>query len=43
LRSGVPKPRELARFTREFEAEVQAAFPPRWLQRIALAPLAWLA
>ena len=43
LRSGVPMPRELARFTREFEAEVQAAFPPRWLQRIALAPLAWLA
>jgi quercetin dioxygenase-like cupin family protein len=40
---GIPKPLELALFTREFEDEVQAAFPPRWIQRIALAPLAWLA
>jgi hypothetical protein len=30
-------------FLREFENEVQAAFPPRWMQRAALAPLAWLA
>jgi quercetin dioxygenase-like cupin family protein len=37
---GIPRPLELALFTREFEQEVQAAFPPRWLQRIALAPLA---
>ena len=40
---GIPRPLELALFTREFEQEVQAAFPPRWLQRPALAPLAWLA
>jgi hypothetical protein len=24
----------LALFTREFEDEVQAAFPPRWVQRL---------
>jgi quercetin dioxygenase-like cupin family protein len=41
--NGIPKPLELALFTREFEHEVQAAFPPRWLQRAALAPLAWIA
>ncbi len=40
---GIPRPLELALFTREFEQEVQAAFPPRWVQRLALAPLAWLA
>ena len=40
---GIPKPLELALFTQEFEQEVAAAFPPRWLQRLALAPLAWLA
>jgi hypothetical protein len=40
---GIPKPLDLALFTQEFEDEVQAAFPPRWLQRIVLAPLAWLA
>lgn len=40
---GIPKPLDLALFVREFEHEVQAAFPPRWLQRAALAPLAWLA
>jgi len=39
---GIPRPLELALFTREFEQEVQAAFPPRWLQRLTLAPLAWL-
>ena len=39
---GIPRPLDLAFFTREFEQEVQAAFPPRWLQRLALAPLAWL-
>ena len=43
MMGGIPKPLDLALFTREFEQEVQAAFPPRWLQRIALAPLAWLA
>jgi len=40
---GIPRPLDLALFTREFEDEVQAAFPPRWLQRAALAPLAWIA
>ena len=40
---GIPKPLELALFTREFGQEVQAAFPPFWLQRLVLAPLAWLA
>jgi quercetin dioxygenase-like cupin family protein len=42
-RSGIPKPLDLALFVREFEQEVQGAFPPRWVQRIALAPLAWIA
>jgi quercetin dioxygenase-like cupin family protein len=41
--NGIPKPLELALFTREFEQEVQAAFPPYWLQRLSLSPLAWLA
>jgi quercetin dioxygenase-like cupin family protein len=41
--SGMPKPLDLALFVREFEREVQAAFPPPWVQRIALAPLAWVA
>jgi quercetin dioxygenase-like cupin family protein len=41
--NGMPKPLELALFTREFEREVQAAFPPLWMQRVALAPLARLA
>jgi quercetin dioxygenase-like cupin family protein len=40
---GIPRPLDLALFTREFEQEVQAALPPFWLQRLALAPLAWLA
>lgn len=40
---GIPKPLDLALFLDEFENEVQGAFPPRWVQRIALAPLAWLA
>src|SRR5262245_8174935 len=43
MMGGIPKPLDLALFSREFEQEVQAAFPPRWLQRLALAPLAWLA
>ena len=42
-RSGIPKPLDLATFAREFDDEVRAAFPPRWVQRAALAPLAWLA
>ena len=40
---GIPGPLDLPLFLERFEHEVQAAFPPRWLQRIALAPLAWLA
>jgi quercetin dioxygenase-like cupin family protein len=40
---GIPTPLELALFTREFEREVQAAFPPRRLQRLVLAPLVWIA
>lgn len=41
--NGMPKPLDLALFVREFEREVQAAFPPLWVQRIVLAPLAWIA
>jgi mannose-6-phosphate isomerase-like protein (cupin superfamily) len=40
---GIPRPLDLALFVEEFEDEVQGAFPPRWLQRIFLAPLARLA
>jgi Cupin domain len=43
MMNGIPKPLELALFTREFEDEVRAAFPPLWVQRLALAPLARLA
>jgi quercetin dioxygenase-like cupin family protein len=42
-RGGMPKPLDLALFTREYDQEVRAAFPPRWIQRAVLAPLAWLA
>jgi quercetin dioxygenase-like cupin family protein len=42
-RKGLPKPLDLALFVNEFEQEVQGAFPPEWIQRAALAPLAWLA
>jgi quercetin dioxygenase-like cupin family protein len=42
-RKGLPKPLDLALFVREFEQEVQGAFPPVWVQRLTLAPLAWLA
>ena len=40
---GIPRPLDLALFAREFEQEVRAAFPPRWLQRLAFAPLAAIA
>jgi quercetin dioxygenase-like cupin family protein len=43
LANGMPKPLDLALFVPEFEREVRAAFPPLWIQRITLAPLAWLA
>jgi hypothetical protein len=42
-RKGMPKPLDLALFVREFETEVRGAFPPLVIQRIALAPLAWMA
>ena len=40
---GIPAPLDLALFTEEFEDEVVGAFPPRWLQRMVLAPLGWIA
>jgi quercetin dioxygenase-like cupin family protein len=40
---GIPKPVDLALFVQEFDDEVQKRFPPRWLQRLVLAPLAWSA
>jgi quercetin dioxygenase-like cupin family protein len=40
---GIPRPLDLALFTEEFEDEVQGAFPPRWMQRAVLGPLAWVA
>ncbi len=40
---GMPKPLDLALFVREFSDEVQGAFPPVWIQRATLAPLAWIA
>jgi mannose-6-phosphate isomerase-like protein (cupin superfamily) len=40
---GIPKPLDLALLLREFEQEVQGAFPPLWVQRPLLAPLAWIA
>src|SRR5262249_51577629 len=40
---GIPKPLELALFTREFEQEVRSAVVPRWLEQLALSPLAWVA
>jgi mannose-6-phosphate isomerase-like protein (cupin superfamily) len=43
MMGGIPKPLDLALLTREFEDEVQGAFPPLWMQRLTLAPLAWLA
>jgi mannose-6-phosphate isomerase-like protein (cupin superfamily) len=43
MMGGIPRPLDLALFVREFQNEVQAAFPPRWVQRIALAPFAWVA
>jgi mannose-6-phosphate isomerase-like protein (cupin superfamily) len=42
-RGGLPKPLDLALFVREFKHEVRGAFPPAWIQRATLAPLAWLA
>jgi mannose-6-phosphate isomerase-like protein (cupin superfamily) len=40
---GMPRPLDLALFTREFENEVVGPYAPAWLQRLTLAPVAWLA
>jgi mannose-6-phosphate isomerase-like protein (cupin superfamily) len=40
---GMPKPLDLALFMDEFKDEVTGPFLPGWLQRMALAPLAWIA
>jgi quercetin dioxygenase-like cupin family protein len=40
---GIPKPLDLALFAGEFKDEVRGAFPPFWLQRLVLVPLAPLA
>jgi quercetin dioxygenase-like cupin family protein len=42
LRSGMPRPLDLAVFMREFENEVQAPIAPG-LVRAVMAPLAWMA
>jgi mannose-6-phosphate isomerase-like protein (cupin superfamily) len=42
MRSGMPKPVELALFIREYAREVRAPFPPAWAVRAATAPLAGL-
>jgi hypothetical protein len=40
LSSGMPKPVHLALFVRRFEREVRAPFPPAWMVRVLMAPLA---
>jgi quercetin dioxygenase-like cupin family protein len=40
---GMPKPLDLALFVHEFKHEVRGPFLPGWLQRMVLAPLAWIA
>ena len=39
----MPKPLDLALFTREYRDEVQGAFPPAWVQQATMAPLARIA
>ena len=39
-RKGMPKPVHLALFVRRFEREVRAPFPPAWMVRMLMAPLA---
>ena len=41
--SGMPTPLHLALFVHRFRDEVEAPFPPAWVQRAALKPLAVLA
>jgi mannose-6-phosphate isomerase-like protein (cupin superfamily) len=40
---GMPKPLDLALFVHQFKDEVTGPFLPAWLQRLMLAPLAWIA
>jgi len=42
-RTGMPKPLHLALFVRRYEREVRAPFPPAWVVRATMAPLAALA
>ncbi len=42
-RKGMPKPLHLALFVRRFAREVKAPFPPAWMVRVLMAPLAALA
>jgi quercetin dioxygenase-like cupin family protein len=42
-RRGMPKPLHLALFVRRFEREVRAPFPPAWVVRALMAPVAALA
>jgi quercetin dioxygenase-like cupin family protein len=42
-RKGMPKPLHLALFVRRYEREVRAPFPPAWVVRVLMAPLAGLA
>ena len=42
-RKGMPKPRQLALFVREFEREVRAPFPPPAIVKALMAPLAAMA
>ena len=42
-RTGMPKPLHLALFVGRFRREVQAPFPPAWMVRALMAPLAALA
>jgi quercetin dioxygenase-like cupin family protein len=42
-RKGMPKPLHLALFVRRFRREVRAPFPPAWMVRVLMAPLAALA
>jgi quercetin dioxygenase-like cupin family protein len=43
MRSGMPKPLHLALFVQRFKREVRAPFPPAWMVRALMAPLAALA
>ena len=42
-RTGMPRPMHLALFVQRFRREVRAPFPPAWMVRALMAPLAALA